>query len=59
VHHHVQSALQSTTNFFALKKSSLMALSMQAARHSHDLRVNKGTFNGAQIHGTEEELSLA
>jgi hypothetical protein len=54
VHHLVQSALLSTTSFFVLKKNSLTALSMQAARRSHDLRDKY--FDGAQILGKKEEL---
>jgi hypothetical protein len=44
VRHHVQSALQSTTSFFALKKNSLTALYMQAAKHSHALRHKEKAF---------------
>jgi hypothetical protein len=36
--HREQSELQNTTNFFALKKSSLMARFMQVAKHSLALR---------------------
>jgi hypothetical protein len=46
VHHLVQSALPNTTSFFGSKKSSLMALSMQVARHFLALRDKE---NGAQI----------
>jgi hypothetical protein len=46
-HHLAPSALLSTTNFFASKKSYLMALFTQAAKLSHASKVKN--INGAQI----------
>jgi hypothetical protein len=56
VHLHVLSALLSTTSFFALKKNSLTALSMQVAKHSHVLRDKY--FDGAQILWEQEKEEL-
>jgi hypothetical protein len=46
-HHHALSVLRSTTSFFASKKNSLMALSMQVVKRSLASKANQP--NGAQI----------